>query len=99
MAHEIEFTDDALRDYRGLQTHIRATIRDALEVHLRHQPNKASKSRIKSLRELSHPQYRLRVGEFRIYYDVDAGVVTILGIVAKSDSWAWLADKSIQDND
>jgi mRNA-degrading endonuclease RelE of RelBE toxin-antitoxin system len=99
MAYEIEFVDDALRDYRRLDAHVRASIRNALEVHLRHQPTKVSKSRIKRLRELRQPQFRLRVDDYRIYYDVEEGIVTILGVVAKSRSEAWLADHSICDND
>ena len=38
MAYEIEFTTDEHKDYRGLKAHIRAAVRDALEVHLRYQP-------------------------------------------------------------
>jgi mRNA interferase RelE/StbE len=39
-------------------------------MHLRHGPTKLSKSRIKRLRGLEQPQYRLRVGETRVFYDV-----------------------------
>jgi hypothetical protein len=30
-------------------------VREALEVHLRHEPTKVSKSRIKRLQDLTHP--------------------------------------------
>lgn len=99
MAYEIEFIDDALRDFRALDAPIRASIRRALATHLRHAPTKVSKSRLKRLRELRRPQYRLRVDEFRVYYDVAGEVVTILGIVAKAASYAWLADNSEPDHD
>ena len=99
MAHEIEFTDDALRDFRALDAPIRASIRQALEAHLRHEPTKVSKSRIKRLRELRRPQYRLRVDQFRVYYDVEDEMVTILGVVAKGASYDWLADNSEPDHD
>ena len=99
MAHDIEFTADALRDYRSLGAPIRAMIRKAMEIHLRHEPTRVSKSRIKRLRELRRPQYRLRAGDFRVYYDVEDTVVTILGIVAKVTSEDWLADNSTQDDD
>ena len=62
-----------------------------MEVHLRHEPTKASRSRIKRLRGLSRPQYRLRVDEMRVFYDVEQGCVAILAIVMKSDAAAWLA--------
>ncbi len=99
VACEIEFTDDAQRDYRSLDAPIRASIREALEVHLRHEPTKVSKSRIKRLRALRRPQYRLRVADSRVYYDIEDDVVIVLGIVAKRASYDWLADNSIEDND
>ena len=64
---------------------------DALETHLRHEPEKVSRSRIKRLRALRQPQYRLRVGEVRIFYDVIGDTVEILAIVMKRDADAWLA--------
>ena len=94
MAYEIEFTDDALRDFRALEAPFRVAIRQALETHLRHEPAKISKSRIKRLRELRRPQYRLRVDQLRVYYDVADNVVTILGVLAKLDSFDWLAHNS-----
>jgi len=50
-----------------------------------------SKSRIKRLRELTSPQYRLRVDDWRIFYDVVGGEVLIRGVVKKSDAAEWLA--------
>ncbi|MBL9153862.1 MAG: type II toxin-antitoxin system RelE/ParE family toxin [Verrucomicrobiales bacterium] len=97
MAFEIELTDDAREDYRALDAHLRAIIRKAMETHLRNQPTKVSKSRIKRLRELRRPQYRLRVESHRIYYDVEDSTVTILGIVAKDSSESWLRSNSEPD--
>jgi mRNA-degrading endonuclease RelE of RelBE toxin-antitoxin system len=42
------------------------------------------------MRGLSRPQYRLRVGEIRIYYDVSALTVEVLGIIEKSKPKQWL---------
>jgi mRNA interferase RelE/StbE len=66
-------------------------VRSALETHLRHEPEKASRSRIKRLRGLLRPQYRLRVGEVRVFYDVSGTTVEVLAIVAKSEAASWLA--------
>jgi mRNA-degrading endonuclease RelE of RelBE toxin-antitoxin system len=63
----------------------------ALETHLRHEPEKTSRSRIKRLRGLRRPQYRLRVDEVRVFYDVAGTIVEILAIVAKSEAESWLA--------
>ena len=61
-----------------------------LEVHLRHEPRKRSKSRIKRLRGLRKPQFRLRVSEIRVFYDVVEDQVHVLAIVAKGDASTWL---------
>jgi mRNA interferase RelE/StbE len=50
-----------------------------------------SRSRIKRLRGLRKPQYRLRVGEARIFYDVTETTVEVLAIVTKSEAETWLA--------
>ena len=36
---------------------------------LRHEPTKPNRSRVKRLKKLSQPQYRLRLGEVRVFYD------------------------------
>ena len=45
---------------------------------------------IKRLRGLSRPQFRLRVGEIRVFYDVSERSVEVLAIVAKAEADAWL---------
>jgi mRNA interferase RelE/StbE len=59
---------------------------------LRHEPKKVSRSRIKRLRGLRQPQYRLRVGDVRIFYDVTETTVEVLAIVTKSEAESWLAE-------
>ena len=52
---------------------------------------KTSRSRIKQLRGLARPQYRLRVGgELRVFYDVSGESVEVLAIVPKSEAAKWL---------
>jgi len=62
-----------------------------VELHLRYAPEMISRSRIKRLRELTSPQYRLRVDDWRIFYDVAGREVSIRGVVKKSDAADWLA--------
>jgi mRNA-degrading endonuclease RelE of RelBE toxin-antitoxin system len=92
MAFEIILAPAAVEDLRRLAARERSNVRDAMELHLRHEPTKVSKSRIKRLRGLSQPQYRLRVDELRVFYDVAEGQVQVLAIVAKADAIAWLAE-------
>lgn len=90
MPYEIILAPEAANDLRRLKVHLPAEVRDALERHLRQEPTKTSKSRIKRLRGLSRPQYRLRVGEIRIFYDVSGYSVAVLAIATKSQAEAWL---------
>jgi mRNA-degrading endonuclease RelE of RelBE toxin-antitoxin system len=90
MRYGIDFSPQAAQDYRDLDADVRGRVRDAVETHLRHQPTKASRSRIKRLRGISRPQYRLRVGEVRVFYDVTETTVEVLAIVAKSRVDEWL---------
>ena len=99
MAFEIILALEAVGDLRRLSAHDRAAVRDAMEVHLRHEPTKVSRSRIKRLRGLTHPEYRLRVDELRVFYDVLGEEVQVLAIVAKSDADAWLAEQGRFDED
>ncbi len=90
MPFAIVMAPQAVEDFKRLKAHLRAEVRDAMETHLRHEPRKASRSRIKRLRGLRQPQYRLRVGDIRVFYDVSAETVEVLAIVSKSEADAWL---------
>jgi len=90
MRFEIVLAPETVKDLRSLKANVRSTVRDALETHLRHQPMKTSRSRIKRLRGLARPQYRLRVGDVRVFYDVSAETVEVLAIVPKLEAAKWL---------
>jgi mRNA-degrading endonuclease RelE of RelBE toxin-antitoxin system len=99
MRYEIILAPEALDDLRRLKAHQRAQVRDALEQYLRHEPTQSSRSRIKRLRGLMRPQFRLRVGDFRVFYDVSESAVEVLAIVAKADVEAWLEQVGEIDED
>ncbi len=91
MRFVIVLAPEAVEDLGALKANVRAVVRQALETHLRHEPEKTSRSRIKRLRGVRRPQYRLRVGEVRVFYDVSGSTVEILAIIAKSEVQSWLA--------
>lgn len=98
MRYEILFAPAAVEDFENLAANVRALVRDGIEQHLRHAPSKTSKSRIKRLRGLSRPQFRLRIGDdIRVFYDVSESAVEILGIVPKSEALEWLVRIGEQD--
>jgi len=91
MRFEIVLAPEAIEDLRRFKANDRAALKKALETHLRHEPTKTSRSRIKRLRGLARPQYRLRVDEVRVFYDVSGSTVEVLAIVIKSEAQSWLA--------
>ena len=93
MAFDVILAPAAAQQLKSLKANVRATVRDAMEKHLRHEPTRVSKSRIKRLQGLSQPQYRLRVGEIRVFYDVGDKVVEVLAIVTKAQADAWLQEE------
>lgn len=95
MRFEVVLAPGAVQTLNALSAFDRALIRDALETHLRHEPKKTSRSRIKRLRGLSQPQYRLRIDEFRVFYDINDQEVQVLAIVTKEEAETWLAEHGI----
>lgn len=94
MRYEIILAPQAVESLRALAAVDRSAVRDAIETHLRYEPAKVSKSRIKRLRGLARPQYRLRVNDIRVFYDIAEEEVQILAIVTKAEAEAWLAANS-----
>jgi mRNA-degrading endonuclease RelE of RelBE toxin-antitoxin system len=93
---EVILAPDAVEDLRKLRAYERSQVYEALETHLRHQPTQTSRIRIKRLRGLLKPQYRLRVGdEIRVLYDIAGNRVEILAILAKRDVEEWLKREGV----
>lgn len=93
MRYQIVLSPEALEDLEALGAVPRAAVREAMEAHLRHEPSRTSRSRIKRLRGLSRPEYRLRVGDPRVFYDVTKRAVHVLAIVSKADAARWLSEE------
>src|SRR5947207_6825052 len=91
MRFEILLAPEAVEDLRRLEAGERTAVKEALETHWRHEPTKISRSRIKRLRGIARPQYRLRVEEVRGFYDVSGSTVEVLAIVPKPEAESWLA--------
>ncbi len=92
MRYEVILARSAAEDYQRLDARWRSAVKQALAVHLQHEPLKVSKSRIKRLRGMRRPQYRLRVDAVRVFYDVNEGLqrVEVIGIVHKEQAGQWL---------
>ena len=95
MAFEVILSPQAIEDLGGLDAYIKAEVRDQILLHLSHEPAKTSRSRIKRLRGLAQPQFRLRIGDIRVFYDVVGSEVHILTIVSKEQAQQWLDESGI----
>ena len=96
MRYEMIFAPEAEEDLLALRANERSEVLDAIEMRLRYEPEKISKSRIKRLEGLEWPQYRLRIGDIRAFYDVfylrEGGVVEVLAIREQNEAMQWLAE-------
>ena len=68
--YDIVLKRGAVDDLDRLRKYDATRIADAMERHLTHEPTKESRSRIKRLREVTDPDYRLRVDDYRVFYSV-----------------------------
>jgi mRNA-degrading endonuclease RelE of RelBE toxin-antitoxin system len=93
MAFDIVLAPGAVATLKSLPVPVRTGVVKALAVHLTHEPRKVSKSRIKRLRGLRQPQYHLRVGDIRVFYDVTETQVQVLAIVTKAEAHTWLDEQ------
>lgn len=77
----IELTDDALEDLKHLKKRDQKIVMDALPDRLAHEPLKESRNR-KPLRPNQLSSWQLRIGAFRVFYDVspDSAVVLIKAV-------------------
>ncbi len=90
MGFAIRYSNEAVERLKKLKGFDRSTILDQIEQILSVNPTLTSKSRIKRLREPSPTQYRLRVGEFCVFYDIQEEAVVIVEILTKQDSIDYL---------
>lgn len=90
MQYEILYSDEAVQKLKGLRAFDRTAILDQIEQVLQINPTQESKARVKLLRQPAPAQYRLRVGEFRVFYDVVGQSVHIIQILSKAETTSYL---------
>jgi mRNA-degrading endonuclease RelE of RelBE toxin-antitoxin system len=67
---EIEFTPEAEQDLKWFRKNEQNVILDGIEAQLRYEPTVETRNR-KQLRPNKTAEWELRVGKFRVFYDVD----------------------------
>jgi mRNA interferase RelE/StbE len=90
MPYEIRYSNESFEQLKNLRAFDRTAILDQIEQVLSVNPTVVSKARIKRLREPAPTQYRLRIGEFRVFYDVEEAAVLVVQILSKQESIDYL---------
>jgi mRNA-degrading endonuclease RelE of RelBE toxin-antitoxin system len=75
--YNIQYAHEAAKDLHVLRAFDRKAMLDAIEQQLGTEPTRTSRSRIKQMRQPFWSQYRLRVADFRVYYDVQVEQRTV----------------------
>ncbi len=90
-AYEIILKRSAVSDMDKLRKYYASQIADAMVKYLGAEPTKESKSRIRRLRGIRNPDYRLLVGEHRVFYtvDSDARCVRVLRVMHKDETHSY----------
>jgi mRNA-degrading endonuclease RelE of RelBE toxin-antitoxin system len=71
--YEIAYTDEALEDLTFFKKHEQNEIIDGIDLQLRYEPNVETRNR-KLMRPNEKAGWELRIGNFRVLYDVDTEV-------------------------
>ncbi len=92
MKYNIVLDPQAIDDLLGIRVYDRRKIVDAMNRILAATPAQISRSRIKRLRGMGSPQYRLRVDEFRVFYDIIADDVHVMRVLSKQVAEQYLKE-------
>jgi mRNA-degrading endonuclease RelE of RelBE toxin-antitoxin system len=91
MPYTIEIAATARNELVQLPSHIKPAVADAIDQQLVHTPlvetrnRKPLKDETRASFEFAPPLWELRIGEYRIFYDVDVrnGIVTVRSVRRK----------------
>lgn len=88
---EIVLKPSAVEDLDRLRGYDVSMIADGMERFLGGQPARENRSRIKRLKGISDPDFRLRLGEYRVFYNVSAAErrVDVLRILRKDETFEY----------
>lgn len=82
----VKLKPEAVSDLDRMRKYDATKVLDGIEEHLRFEPTKESRSRIKKLRGSPPADYRLRIEDWRVFYRVSGREVHILRVLHKEDT-------------
>ena len=94
---QIEFTPEAVEDLRLLRKYDQNIVVSEIEAQLQYDANRETRNR-KRLRPNQLAEWEMRVGLFRVFYDVDSAqtVVRIVGVGEKRGSKLFIHGEEYQ---
>lgn len=98
MPYRVEYSPDAEEHLRLLTARQRTTVLDAVDEQLAHEPTMETRNR-KPMRPNPLAPWELRIGDLRVYYDVDEEperVVSVLAIGVKERNRVRIAGEVIE---
>lgn len=98
MAYRIEYLPITKSHFRALTARDRATILDEVKAQLTYEPTVITRNRF-LMRPNSLASWELRIGELRVYYDVEEEpepVVYILAVGVKENNMVLIGGEIIQ---
>ncbi len=97
MKYEVIIAWSAQGTFKKLDARWRSSLKKAMKKHLETAPKRESKGKIRRLRGLRQPQYRLRVDRARVFYDVNDKKkrVEVLGFVMEPKTMQWLEEHGV----
>jgi mRNA-degrading endonuclease RelE of RelBE toxin-antitoxin system len=86
--YDIRYAEEAVEDIRALRAFDQRKVIEGIETHLSSQPRVISRTRIKAMVQPFWSQFRLRIEDFCVYYDVDDAIqrVDVLRVLQKTNT-------------
>jgi mRNA-degrading endonuclease RelE of RelBE toxin-antitoxin system len=81
--YEIEYAQDVVEDLAELRAYERARILDSIDLQLRYNPTRQTRNKkilVGLIPSWEHvePVWQLRIGEYRVFYDVDEEATVVI---------------------
>ena len=97
MQFSLNFSNSALDDLNFFRTFEHRLILDEIDVQLRHEPTRTTRNR-KPLEPNELADWELRIGPYRVFYDVDSasGIVKIKAIGHKEHNRLFIRGKEFR---
>ena len=98
MAFEINLSDRALQQFQLFSARFKRMMEEAIVRHLSHQPTTESKS-VKRLRPNGCAEYELRIGDHRVLYNVEPGVVRVVALGEKRGNRLFVEGREFHEHE